>query len=277
MDGFPDILEQDDLTLRPPTDADLPEITRQLSDQRIARWLATVAQPVDPDQARTLLSHGQHPGEAFRLIERENRVVGALCLGASVWYWLDPEHWREGIMRRALKLAIRSRFAHPAPPLVATCHEDNDASRALLIRLGFAPCPVGRRMFFQGTQAAEPCRDYMLAPEQWHLLHPPEIIAGQVLLRPARQTDAATLGHMLPRAGTGPWPAAEALPTFIETHRFRGRPEALYVIVDDNRRCIGMALSGHDHTALRFLSAEDETRHRARIEASLAAKGRATV
>ncbi|ASP22762.1 acetyltransferase (GNAT) domain protein [Antarctobacter heliothermus] len=270
MDDFPEFLEQDDLTLRLPTDADLPEIARQLSDQRTARWLATVAHPVDPEQARALLIHGQHPGEAFRLIERENRVVGALCLGASLWYWLDPDHWRQGIMHRALSLAIRTRFARPAPPLIATCHEDNDASRALLARLGFAPYPVGRRMFFQGTQTAEPCRDYLLAPEQWHLLHPPEIAAGPALLRPARQTDAAALVHMLPGTGAGPWPAAEALTAFIETHRYRGRPEGLFVIVDNNRRSIGMALESHGRTALLFLSAEDETRHRTRIEASLA-------
>lgn len=276
MDRFPDILVQDDLALRLPTDADLPEITRQLSDRRIARWLAIVAQPVDPEQARALLIHGQHPGEELRLIAQENRVVGAVCIGASLWYWLDPDHWRQGIMKRALTLAIRTRFAHPAPPVVATCHEDNEASRALLTRLGFAPSPKGRRMFFHSTQAAEPCRDYLLAPEQWHLLHPPEITAGQTILRPAKQADAAALTHTLAHAGPGPWPTPDTLPAFIETHRYRGRAEGVFVIVDDNRRSIGMALLGRDGPALCFLTDADESRHRAGIEVSLAARERPT-
>ncbi|WP_417205150.1 GNAT family N-acetyltransferase [Antarctobacter sp.] len=273
MDGFPDTLEQDELLLRPPTEADLPDIAHQLGDPRIAPWLATVAQPVDAQQARALLIHGQHPGEEVRLICRDNSVLGALCIGAALWYWLDPNHWRGGIMKRALTLAIHARFARPAPPLVATCHEDNAPSRALLCQLGFAPYPIGRRMFFQGTQRAEPCRDYLLAPEQWHLLHPPKIAAGQATLRPARQSDAATLARMLPRAGTGPWPEAETLPAFIETHRFRGAREGLLVIEDDTRRSIGMALIAHGGPALCFLSDADERRHRAGVEAALAYTG----
>ncbi|WP_323770151.1 GNAT family N-acetyltransferase [Antarctobacter sp.] len=274
MDSFPETLEQDDLLLRPPTEADLSDIARQLGDPRIAPWLATVAQPVDTQQARALLIHGQHPGEEVRLIQRGGSVVGALCIGASLWYWLDPEHWRHGIMQRALTMAIHARFARPAPPLVATCHEDNTPSRALLGQLGFAPYPVGRRMFFHGTQRAEPCRDYLLAPEQWHLLHPPEISAGQATLRPARQSDAATLARMLPRAGTAPWPVAETLPVFIETHRFRGPREALFVIEDDTRRTIGMALITHGGCALCFLSDRDEQRHRAWVDAALAEDSR---
>lgn len=273
MSDFPDVLQQDDLRLRPLTEQDLPEVAAQIGDSRVAPWLATVAQPFDAAAANALLAHSRHPGEDLRLIERDGAVAGGICMGHALWYWLAPTYWGQGLMQRALLLAVAARFARPAPPLIATCHEDNSASRAVLSRLGFAPSPIGRKMFFHSTQRAEPCRDHLMAPEQWHLLHPPSVTAGSATLRPARQQDAATLARMLPRASAGaaPWPEAEALPDFIEAHRFRGSPQGIFVIEDDNRRSVGVALIHEDGGHVCFLSEEDEARHRAIVETALGA------
>ncbi|MEM8957117.1 MAG: GNAT family N-acetyltransferase [Pseudomonadota bacterium] len=272
MSEFPEVLEQDDLRLRPLRERDLPDVASQIGDDRVAPWLAVVVRPFDAAQASALLAHSRHPGEDLRLIELDGTVAGGLCMGHALWYWLAPAHWGRGLMQRALNLAITARFARSAPPLIATCREDNVASRALLVRLGFAPSPGSRRVFFQSTQQAEPCRDYLMAPEQWHLLHPPVFASGGTTLRPARQNDAATLARMLPPASqTGPWPKAEDLPGFIETHRFRGPPEGLFVILDDNLRSVGMTLVRDKGTELRFLSIEDETRHHAEVAEALGA------
>ncbi len=271
MDRFPEILEEGDLRLRPLAIADMPEISRQLNDARVARWLAAVQQPFGSEAADELLAHGLNPGENLRLIERGGSVAGGLCIGRSLWYWVTPDCWGRGLMRRTLELAIAARFAHPAPPLAATCHEENVASRALLVGLGFAPCSAKRRMFFQSTQKAEPCRDYMMAPEQWHLLHPPVFKVGTATLRPAQQKDAPALALMLPRVGGNLWPEAVTLPDYIEIHRFRGPARGLFVIVDDNRRSIGMALVENNRGEVCFLSEDDSTRHRTQMEAVLAA------
>lgn len=272
MTEFPDLLEQDDLRLRPLTERDLPDVARQIGDDGVAPWLAVVVQPFDAAQAAALLAHSRHPGEDLRLIELDGAVAGGLCMGHALWYWLAPAFWGQGLMQRALMLAIAARFARSAPPLAATCREDNAPSRALLARLGFSVSPAGRRMFFQSTQQAEPCRDYLMAPEQWHLLHPPKLAAGRATLRPARQQDAATLAKMLPRPSeVGPWPEAEKLPAFIETHRFRGPPRGLFVIEDDNRRSVGMALLWDRGTDLLFLSEGDADRHRAEVVEALTA------
>ncbi|WP_323781165.1 GNAT family N-acetyltransferase [Leisingera sp.] len=270
MDHFPKILDHKDFRLRPLEEGDLPEITRQLGDCRIAPWLAAAAQPFGRAEAEALLAHSRHPGEHLRVMVREGSLAGCLCLGAALWYWLEPSYWGRGLMHRALKTTITARFSGPAPPLVATCHVDNTTSRALLARLGFAPSPTPRRMFFQSSQRAEPCQDYLMAPEQWHLLHPPRIVLGRSTLRPAVQRDAATLARMLPCAETGPWPGAEALPAFIENHRFRGQARGLFVLEDSNRRSIGMALLLRNGPVLRFLSEEDDTRHRGSVETALA-------
>ncbi|MDW3224332.1 MAG: GNAT family N-acetyltransferase [Paracoccaceae bacterium] len=272
MDEFPEILEQDGLRLRPPTQSDLPAIASQINDDRVAPWLATVTRPFDDAAARALLDHGRHPGEHLRLIERNGTRVGGVCLGRGLWFWLAPAFWGNSIMHRALTLAIGTRFQQPAPPLIATCHDENSASRALLARLGFARSPTGRRMFFHGKQSSEPCHDHLLTPEQWHLLHPPIIVVGRTRLRPARQVDAATLALMLPQArdGRGLWPEAEGLPTFIETHRFRGPRQGLFMVEDDTLRSVGMALIQRPKPALRFLDDTEQARHRADAEAALA-------
>ncbi|MBY6141976.1 GNAT family N-acetyltransferase [Leisingera daeponensis] len=270
MDSLPEILTKGDLRLRPLTAADQTVVTGQFNDIRVARWLAAVAQPFGPEAARQLLAHGAHPGENLRIIEYQNKVAGGLCIGASLWYWLAPEFWRQGLMRRALKLAITARFANAGPPLIATCHADNTASRALLTGLGFSLCPAARRMFFHGTQTSEPCLDYVMAPEQWHLLHPLILLAGNLSLRPARQQDAPTLARMLPTTKSAHWPESEALPGFIEEHRYRGPGQGLFVISDDNRRSVGMALLTKTGPRLCFLSEAEDIRYRVQVMDGLA-------
>ncbi|MAC81602.1 MAG: hypothetical protein CML66_26475 [Rhodobacteraceae bacterium] len=272
MPHFPDLIDTGGLRLRPLTradiDTDIDTIARQLRDPRVGRWLAAVAQPFGAAEAKALLDHADQDDVHLRGIERDGKLVGCLCIGATLWYWLAPEQFAQGIMRQALTAAIAARFATPAPPITATCHEDNAASRALLQRLGFGLSPARRRMFFHGTGRAEPCRDYILAPEQWHLLRPPAIDIAGLTLHPARQTDMAVLARV--PSAPGPWPDGATLAGFIETHRFRGAGHGLFVIRDGNRRDIGLALVHAGETAVCFVSAEDDSRHRTHVEAALA-------
>tara|TARA_R110001583_G_scaffold195257_2_gene371129 strand:+ start:200855 stop:201751 length:897 start_codon:yes stop_codon:yes gene_type:complete len=259
-----------DFVLRQVQKKDLPTLIQQLNDPRIAPWLAALPQPFGPSDVDALLAHGQHPDEHLFIVEHGGAVAGCLCIGASLWYWLDPAFWGRGLMHQALERAVTAHFAALAPPLSATCHTDNAASQTLLTRLGFSPAPTLRKMFFQSTQSAEFCRDFVMTPEQWHLLHPPLIALNDVCLRPAEQKDAVTLVRMLPHAGSPIWPAPETIRAFIETHRFRGPPRGLFVILDAHRRSLGMALLTENTPALRFLSEEDATRHQDQISAALA-------
>jgi RimJ/RimL family protein N-acetyltransferase len=256
--------------LRQVRQEDRPILIQQLNDPRIAPWLAAVPQPFGPSEADALLAHGQHSNEHLLIVEQGGAVAGCLCIGASLWYWLDPAFWGHGLMHHALQTAIATHFATLAPPLTATCHTDNAASQAVLTRLGFSPTPTLRKMFFQSTQSAQLCRDFVMTPEQWHLLHPPLIALNAVSLRPAEQKDATTLVRMLPHAGSPIWPTPETIRAFIETHRFRGPPRGLFVIVDMHRRSLGMALLTENTLALCFLSDEDAARHHDHVTAALA-------
>ncbi|MBY6122377.1 GNAT family N-acetyltransferase [Mameliella alba] len=267
---FPARLVAEEFCLRPMSEGDLPEAVRQLSDERVAPWLAAVAQPFGPTEAQALLEHSQHPGEHLRIIEIQGAAAGCICLGAGLWYWLDPAFQGRGVMSAALHLALAEWFSRPAPPLLAACRTDNAASLSLLARLGFARCPGSRRMFFQTSGRSHPCHDFLMAPEQWHLLNPPRYDLDGLSLRPARQKDVPMLALMLPGA-TPPWPTAEALPGFVERHRFRGAASGLFVIEDKLDRSIGMALMvAGDPPALAFLSSDEANAHADLVEQALA-------
>ncbi|GIT79046.1 N-acetyltransferase [Leifsonia sp. LS1] len=75
----------------------------------------------------------------IRAIERSGDLVGTI---ASFWmegdreisYWVDPEHWGEGIATAALELFLTEDLTRP---LYARVAETNPGSRTVLERNGF--------------------------------------------------------------------------------------------------------------------------------------------
>ncbi|KPP93813.1 MAG: acetyltransferase [Rhodobacteraceae bacterium HLUCCA08] len=247
--------------LRPFRQDDLEVLRAQLGDPRVSEWLAAIAQPFDLSQAMAFMDFAADPAQKVRALEIDGVVIGGLCVGDALWYWLAPAHWGRGHMTRTLRTACADHFASPRPPLTATCREDNTASRAVLGRLGFSPCPQTRRMFFHGARTSYPCRDHVMTPEQWHLLNPPCLRGSRITLRPARQTDLPAVQRLLegaPAGGTWPRGTETGIRGFIETHRFRGTGPALWMIENDERRTLGMALSGHGVPAIRCPAAHDD-------------------
>jgi len=267
MNGFPEILTFGNIRLRPARRSDLPEISGQLNDPDTARWMAAIAQPFGADDAEALFRHSEDPAERVRVIEIGSELAGCLCLGTGLWYWLAPDHRGRGVMYESLRGAIEAHFREPAPPLVATCREDNTASLKLLGRLGFSALPSTRRMFFRSTGSSHACRDHAMTPEQWHFINPPRIESSGVTLRPAGQKDAALLGQLLPGIGrtSRTWDAGASLEprAFIERHRYRGGGAGLFVVESDDRRSVGFALLREDlpDPLTIFLSDQDERRY----------------
>lgn len=241
--------------------ADRDALAKQLGDPRVADWLAAVRQPFDADEAEEFLTFASDPEQRVFALEQDGTLIGGLCVGDVVWYWLAPAHWGQGHMTRTLHAALAERFRSPAPPLIATCREDNTASRRLLARIGFSPRPAPRRMFFHGAGRSFACRDYVLSAEQWHLLNPPRLSCpGSALtLRPARQTDLAAVQRLsegAPHDGTWPGTDPAQVRRFLETHRFRGAGTALWIVEDDARSTLGMALCGDTAPRTRFACKE---------------------
>ncbi len=274
MTGFPDEIETEVCLLRPMASKDLAMVETHLSDPEIARWMAAVKHPFGRRDAEEILALSAEPSRGIRILEKDGVMIGCLGLSPDVWYWLDRGARGNGIMFHALRKAISAYFTRLAPPLIATCRDDNLSSQALLSRLGFSRIPVQKRMFFQIEGGAQPCHDHVMTSEQWLQLHPPILRQGSITLRPATQKDASTLMLMLPSAETsdeGIWPQAETLNTFIETHRCRTAGQGLFVAEDEHRRVIAMVLLHPPLSPdIRYLSKEDNNRHAQHIETLLA-------
>lgn len=260
MNNFPDRLETGEILLRPMAESDRPTLIRQLGDPEIACWMAAVRRPFGSDEADEILALGRDPSRRIRVLETDGAMVGCLCLSPDLWFWLDPAAQGRGLMSRALRAAISAQFSTPAPPLLATCRDDNTPSQALLSALGFSRRPTGRRMFFQGEGRALPCHGYVMTPEQWLLLHPPVLCHGTLTLRPAQQKDAPMLPR--PRPDASHWPLDAARSVFIETHRCRTPSRGLFVLEDANRRIVGMVLlDGTTAPPALYQTPQDEARY----------------
>jgi len=249
--------------LRPFGNDDLAAIIVQLGDPRVAEWLAAIRQPFDISQAEEFLAFSADPAQRVFALDQDGVVIGGLCLGDALWYWLAPSHWGHGYMARALRAALADHFAVPTPPLTATCREDNTASLSVLRRVGFSAAPMTRRMFFHGAGTSYLCRDHMMTPEQWHVLNPPHLQGPRISLRPARQADLASVQRLLqgqPRCDKWPGQDETKVRHFLETHRFRGAGTALWIIENEERCVLGMVLCDGGRPALRFSTAKDRDR-----------------
>lgn len=265
MSSFPDRIHIGEILLRPMVASDMPMLIKHFNDPKIARWMAAAKQPFSHSDAEEILKFSQDPASRVRVLENSGAMIGCLCLSPDVWFWLDPGSHGQGLMSCALRAAIAAHFADPAPPLMATCRDDNYPSQALLSLLGFSRMPIEKRMFFHAEGCAQTCHGYVMTSGQWMQLHPPVLQYGPLALRPATQKDAPTLALMLPRSGsddTGVWPSPETLCSFIELHRCRAAGHGLFVIEDEYRRVIGMVLRHFSKATcpIVFLTDDDAAR-----------------
>ncbi len=136
-----------------------------LSDPLVARMTLSVRHPLTPAEAARRIEASAFRGRpGFRVgIFRDGRLVGEAGLAPlpsdgsapEISVWIGPDHRGQGLAREALSAFLPHVFARfGLAKLAAQAFEDNDAARALLIRLGFvetgramgaAPGRVGRR------------------------------------------------------------------------------------------------------------------------------------
>lgn len=274
MDSFPKVIAADGVLLRPAAHSDLAVVVAHLNMPDIARSMAAVRHPFTDADAAEILALADDPAQCLRVLEANGTMVGCLRLSPDIWFWLAPSAQGQGLMSRALHAAITAYFNTPAPPLFASCREDNLAAQSLLMRLGFSRMPMRKRLFFHNEGRALSCLEHVLCIEQWLQLHPPRMTCGALALRPAVQKDAPALAAMLPRQGTEgsrSWPMPDRIGAFIERHRCRSHGSGLFVIEDKNRCLIGMVLldKTRDAQIPQFMTPEASDRYSEDIETLL--------
>lgn len=133
------------ISLRPWQPQDAPRLAQLLGNPHVYRYLSpALPRPYNLQHAREFITfcHQSHAQEYA--ITAQGSPIGGIGarLGqgsADIGYWLGEPYWRQGIMKQALSLFLKTLQA-TAPPLqriTAQTYDFNRASQALLLASGF--------------------------------------------------------------------------------------------------------------------------------------------
>ena len=155
------VLHTTRLTLRPLGPGDAPEFHRLINDWDICRKLPDAPFPYPADLAADWIAAAASDrtmgrAEQFALVDSAS---GALigCAGlriaqdrksADLGYWLGRAFWAQGFGLEAARRLTEWAFAAlPISRITATVAADNDASLAVLRRIGFSAAGKGTQVF----------------------------------------------------------------------------------------------------------------------------------
>ncbi len=150
------------ITLRAFAPADVPELVKLLNDEAVTRFLSTkIPQPYTQDDATWWVEEGSLLA-MNRAIEFNGKLAG--CIGVNrgefeyvrsgeLGYWLRGGFWQRGIASAAVRQMITQVFEDTdIERLFATVFSGNQASMALLRKVGFAEEAVLQRAIFKNGQ-----------------------------------------------------------------------------------------------------------------------------
>ncbi len=149
------MIETARLVLRPFTADDVPAMVAGLDNFAVARNTGRVPFPYGEDEARAFLkrvAEDDTPSvhRAIALRSAPERLIGGIGLvtdtprRAELGYWLTEPLWGRGLITEAARAFTDHAFGHCGfATLLASVHIGNEASRRILLRLGFAPLGEG--------------------------------------------------------------------------------------------------------------------------------------
>lgn len=139
-----DILVTKRLTLRSPLDVDAEAICAVMQNKNITRMLTPVPNPYTLSDAQKWIDNASRNDAAYHFCIYREKLLGAVSVNPGVdghftlGYWLDESVWREGYMSEAARAAISHAFQKSgADEIYSGAYEDNPASMAVLVKLGF--------------------------------------------------------------------------------------------------------------------------------------------
>ncbi len=170
------------LMLRPLLESDLRVLAAAINNPSISQYLARVPWPYDLDDAQAFFDYTRNlpPRSAiFALVPRggDEPLVGMISyetstLETELGYWLSEDRWGCGLMREAAHAVVEHAFAVSGlERLQSRCFIGNEASRRLLVALGFRPVGIGR-VFAPVPGKPVATHEFELSATEWRLLHP---------------------------------------------------------------------------------------------------------
>ncbi len=215
------------LRLRPLTMADAPALVAALADWQVVRWLSAVPFPYGPQDAiRFIAQFAMDPSHAHWAIEDGAGFAGVISVKPDLGYWLAADRHGRGYMTEAARAVLEWFFQRHDAPVISGHYPENAASRAVLMKLGFADTHL-ETVIQRATGAAMPIQRMALSAADWPRY--------RTALRSARLTlrvpTPADVDAMIAYAddyevakwtATWPWPAERA---FVESRAVPHAPE----------------------------------------------------
>ena len=164
------ILVTDRLTLRPPQDADAEALVLGLGNLNVSRWTGRVPHPYGRHDAVDYIARYRNapPDELMLFITQGDTLIGGIGITQDeLGYWLAEPQWGKGFGTEAARAVTDHAFADTRRDrLVASYHLGNDASRRLLLGLGFRE--TGEDVSFSKARQTEvPHMKLVLTREAW--------------------------------------------------------------------------------------------------------------
>jgi RimJ/RimL family protein N-acetyltransferase len=137
------------LLLRPGFIEDAPELAQAMGHDAVVRNLSSVPAAYTEDDARAFLAMPRDPLHPnFVITQRTGgapRIIGGAGISLSpddelqIGYWITPAYWGLGFATEAGRAVLDMARTNRLPRLTASHFIDNQASGAVLRKLGFRP------------------------------------------------------------------------------------------------------------------------------------------
>jgi RimJ/RimL family protein N-acetyltransferase len=181
---FPDLARDDvfrietpRLWLRWPRIGDAGAIHKFCSQWEVARFTARIPHPYPPGSAERFIYAAREANASGRdltlIMTRKRDAVGSISLESrgrdrlALGYVLAPEAWGKGLATEATQAMIDAGFGlTPVVEILASVRVENEASRAVVEKCGFALLSTGP----QGAPARGgmvECHNYRLSRADW--------------------------------------------------------------------------------------------------------------
>jgi len=139
-------LETHRLTIRPYSEADIPELLLLIGAKEVAATTLRIAHPYTEQDARAFLEFAKEPGKMWLAITLRNdrRQIGGIGLRieeqhqhAELGYWLGVPYWGQGYATEAAQELLRYGFEDlKLHRILATHFRHNPTSGNVLKKLG---------------------------------------------------------------------------------------------------------------------------------------------
>jgi RimJ/RimL family protein N-acetyltransferase len=170
-------LETERLLIRPWRHADAPRLLDILGRLEVVKWLGD-GEPVlmhTLDEAHTRINRyaeRDDPPLGMWAVERrtDGVVLGTVLLltlpnddhgEVEIGWHLHPDAWGHGYASEAALAVLAHGFAGGLPEIIAVAHTDNDASIAVMRRLGMEDRGIVEKWY------ADPSRCFVITKQKW--------------------------------------------------------------------------------------------------------------